>query len=69
MSAEVKAALEAAVDAYDAARCKTHGQDVAKHGMSDTNKRTIAPMIGAAIAAFHRKRAAIRARSEGKDGV
>jgi hypothetical protein len=38
--------IRKAVDAYDAERCRTHG-----HGMSETNKRSIAPMIAAAIRA------------------
>ena len=50
----VKRALEAAVDAYDAERCKSHNQDVAVAGMSDRNKQSITPMISAAIAAFLR---------------
>lgn len=49
-------ALGAAVDAYDAARCKLnerwHGGNCAP--MSDANKDSIAPMIMEAIAAYDR---------------
>jgi len=40
-----------AVDAYDAARCAHHGQPVERAGMSDQNKKSIAPLIRAAIEA------------------
>jgi hypothetical protein len=43
--------LRKAVDAYDAARCRIHGQTVEDAGMSETNKQSIAPMIAAAIRA------------------
>lgn len=45
-------ALRAAVDAYDTARLAVHGQSSDIGGMSDVNKRAIAPMIQAAIAAY-----------------
>ncbi len=50
----VRAALEAAIDAYDAARCKAHGQDVRMSGMSQRNRESITPMIAAAIDGFLR---------------
>jgi len=40
-----------AIDAYDAARCAANGSDIAKEGMSERNKESIAPMISAAIRA------------------
>ena len=52
---DTQAAREAimlAVDAYDAARLAHHGQSIALGGMSETNKRSIAPMIQAAIDAY-----------------
>ena len=41
-----------AVDAYDAARLAFHGESPDIDGMSETNKRFIAPMIQAAIDAY-----------------
>jgi hypothetical protein len=38
-----------AADAYDAARCRSHGQSVEVAGMSEKNKEFIAPMIRAAL--------------------
>ncbi len=43
--------IRKAVDAYDAERCRTHGISAEHWGMSETNKRSIAPMIAAAIRA------------------
>jgi hypothetical protein len=43
--------IRKAVDAYDAERCRTHGHSVKDGGMSEMNKRSIAPMIAAAIRA------------------
>lgn len=47
-------ALRAAVDAYDRARvfAHGHGDDMARHGMSERNKASIAPMILAAVEAY-----------------
>jgi hypothetical protein len=39
--------IRKAVDAYDAERCRIHGHS----GLSETDKRSIAPMIAAAIRA------------------
>jgi len=43
------AALDAAVRAYDAARCIAHGGDAP---MSERNRQTVRPMIAAAIRAY-----------------
>lgn len=47
--ADYPAQVQAAVNAYDAARCASHGGG---QPMSDANKATIAPMILAAVAAY-----------------
>lgn len=44
--------LDAAVDAYDAARCESYGKTVGQEGMSPRNKETIRPMIAAAVDAY-----------------
>lgn len=54
MSDPIKAALDAAVLAYDAARVASHGGNMGRHGMSARNRETIAPMIAAGITAFLR---------------
>ncbi len=41
--------LRKAVDAYEAKYCEMHGQTIKDGGMSEENKRSIAPMIEAAI--------------------
>ncbi len=43
--------IRKAVDAYDAERCRTHNQTIEVAGMSETNKRSISPMIAAALRA------------------
>jgi hypothetical protein len=43
--------IRKAVDAYDEARCRINGESIEVGGMSETNKREIAPMIEAAIRA------------------
>src|SRR5689334_7646113 len=43
--------IRKAVDAYDAERCRAHGWSVDVAGMSEPNKRAIAPLIAAAIRA------------------
>lgn len=50
----IRAALEAAVNDYDAARVRSHNGDIARDGMSDANKAHIRPLIAAAIASFLR---------------
>lgn len=54
MTDAIKAALDAAVDAYDHARVASHGGVPARDGMSDANKATIRPMIASAVEAFLR---------------
>lgn len=46
------AALQAAVNAYDAARIRSAGGQ--ERPMSDANKAHIAPMIEAAVVAYNR---------------
>ncbi len=50
----IRRALEVAVEGYDASRVASHGGTLERDGMSERNKEAIAPMIAAAIAAFHR---------------